>query len=106
MIILQTHFLEYFLIITVMFFVGVFGIVLNRTNILAVLMSLEISLLSISLNFILFSLFLDDIMGQIFALFIIVVAACESSIGFAIVLFYFRVHKSIYTIDVASLLRS
>lgn len=92
-------------IISLMFFIGVGGVVLNRTNILAILMSLEIALFSISLNFIIFSVYLDDIMGQIFAIFILAVAACESSIGLAIILVYYRVRGNI-RVDQASLLKS
>lgn len=87
------------------FFIGVGGVVLNRTNILAILMSLEIALFSVSLNFIIFSAYLDDIMGQVFAIFILAVAACESSIGLAIILVYYRVRGNI-RIDQASLLKS
>ena len=92
-------------ILSLMFFIGVGGVVLNRTNILAILMSLEITLFSISLNFIIFSVYLDDIMGQIFAIFILAVAACESSIGLAIILVYYRVRGNI-RVDQASLLKS
>ena len=87
------------------FLVGVSGVVLNRTNILAILMSLEIALFSISLNFLIFSVYLDDIIGQIFALFILTIAACESSIGLAIILVYYRVRGSV-RVDQASLLKS
>lgn len=90
---------------SLMFFIGVGGVVLNRTNILAILMSLEIALFSVSLNFLIFSVYLDDIMGQIFAIFILAVAACESSIGLAIILVYYRVRGSI-RVDQASLLKS
>ncbi len=90
---------------SLMFFIGVGGVILNRTNILAILMSLEISLFSISLNFLIFSVYLDDMIGQIFALFILTIAACESSIGLAIILVYYRVRGSI-RIDQASLLKS
>ena len=92
-------------ITSLMFFVGVAGVVLNRTNILAILMSLEIALFSISLNFLIFSIYLDDIIGQIFALFILTIAACESSIGLAIILVYYRVRGSV-RVDQASLLKS
>lgn len=90
---------------SLMFFIGVVGVILNRTNILAILMSLEIALFSISLNFLIFSVYLDDIIGQIFALFILTIAACESSIGLAIILVYYRVRGSI-RVDQASLLKS
>lgn len=87
------------------FIIGVCGVVLNRTNILAILMSLEIALFAISLNFLIFSVYLDDMIGQIFALFILTIAACESSIGLAIILVYYRVRGSI-RLDQASLLKS
>ena len=88
-----------------MFVIGVGGVILNRTNIVVVLMSLELTLLSVSLNFIIFSVCLGDLMGQIFAIYILIIAACESSIGLAIILVYFRVRDSI-RIDQASLLKS
>lgn len=88
-----------------MFMIGVCGVILNKTNILAILMSLEIALFAISLNFLIFSVYLDDMIGQIFALFILTIAACESSIGLAIILVYYRVRGSI-RLDQASLLKS
>ena len=84
---------------------GVTGILLNRTSILVILMSLEICLLSSSLNFAIFSVLLGDLMGQIFALYILAVASCESSIGLAIVLSYFRVRGNIRA-EEARMLRS
>ena len=72
--------------LVVLFVIGVGGVVLNRTNIImVVLMSLELALLSVSLNFIIFSVCLGDLIGQIFAIFILIIAACESSIGLAII---------------------
>ena len=68
-------------------------------------MSLELALLSVSLNFIICSVCLGDLMGQIFAIFILIIAACESAIGLAIILVYFRVRGSI-RLDQASLLKS
>lgn len=97
--------IQFSYITSFMFFIGVGGVILNRTNILGVLMSLEIALFSISLNFLIFSVYLDDVIGQIFALFILTIAACESSIGLAIILVYYRVRGSI-RIDHASLLKS
>lgn len=98
-------FIHFFFVSTLLFIIGVGGVILNRTNIVVVLMSLELALLSVSLNFIIFSACLGDLMGQIFAIFILVIAACESSIGLAIILVYFRVRGSI-RIDQASLLKS
>ncbi|CAN0011731.1 unnamed protein product, partial [Ascophyllum nodosum] len=98
-------FYSFFFIAAVLFVIGVGGVVLNRTNIVVVLMSLELALLLVSLNFIIFSVCLGDLIGQMFAIFILIIAACESSIGLAIILVYFRVRGSI-RIDQASLLKS
>ena len=81
---------HYTILSAFLFFTGVFGIFLNRTNLIIILMSLELILLSVSINFISFSVFLDDITGQIFSLFILTVAAGEAAIGLAILVIYFR----------------
>ena len=81
---------HYTLLSAFLFFPGVFGIFLNRTNLIIILMSLELILLSVSINFISFSVFLEDITGQIFSLFILTVAAGEAAIGLAILVVYFR----------------
>lgn len=78
-----------------LFLIGIFGIVINRRNILIVLMCLELVLLSVNLNFIVFSIYLDDIYGQLFSLFILTVAAAESAIGLAILILYFRIRNDI-----------
>ena len=78
-----------------LFFIGVFGIVLNSQNILIVLMCLELTLLSANLNFILFSVYLDDFYGQLFSLFILTIAASESAIGLAILIVYYRIRGDI-----------
>jgi NADH-quinone oxidoreductase subunit K len=78
-----------------LFLVGILGIILNRRNILTVLMCIELVLLSINLNFILFSIYLDDLSGQIFSFFILTVAASESAVGLAIIIVYFRIRGSI-----------
>jgi len=77
------------------FLLGILGIVLNRRNILIVLICLELVLLSLNLNFITFSIYLDDTYGQIFSLFILTVAAAESAVGLAIIIIYYRVRGSI-----------
>jgi NADH-quinone oxidoreductase subunit K len=71
------------------------GLVLNRKNILIILMSTELMLLSVNMNFILFSVHLDDLLGQMFALFILAIAAAESSIGLAILVIYYKVRGTI-----------
>lgn len=97
--------LNNFIINFFLFCLGLFGIILNRQNIIIVLMSIELLLLSINLNFIYFSFYLDDIMGQIFSLIILTVAAAESAIGLAIMIIFFKIHGdiSIYKINLLSL---
>jgi len=87
--------ISYLSINTILFFVGMLGLVLNRKNILIILMSIELMLLSVNMNFILFSVHLDDIFGQIFAIFVLTVAAGESAIGLAILVIYYRVRGTI-----------
>jgi NADH-quinone oxidoreductase subunit K len=78
-----------------MFLIGLTGIMLNRSNIITVLMSIELMLLAVNLNFIVYSVYLDDLFGQVFAIFVLTVAAAESAIGLAILVVYFRVRGSI-----------
>lgn len=85
-----------------LFLISILGIFLNKKNILVMLMSLEIMFLSVSFNFIFFSIYLDDIMGQIFSLLILTVAAAESSIGLAILVVYYRIRSTI-TVELMSL---
>ena len=81
---------KYLTIAMVLFLLGVSGIFLNRKNIIIVLMSVELMLLAVNFNFIIFSVYLDDLIGQVFALFIVTVAAAESAIGLAILVVYYR----------------
>ena len=78
-----------------LFLIGVLGLVLNRKNILITLMSIELMLLAINLNFVIFSVYLDDIVGYVFVLFILTVAAAESAIGLAILTIYYKLKNSI-----------
>jgi NADH-quinone oxidoreductase subunit K len=82
-------------IFTILFFIGVFGLVLNRKNILITIMSIELMLLAVNLNFIIFSIYLDDIVGYIFVLFVLTVAATESAIGLAILSVYYKLKQTI-----------
>lgn len=82
-------------IIILLFLIGTLGIVLNRKNILITIMSVEIMLLSVNLNFIIFSLYLDDIVGYVFVLFILTIAATESAIGLAILTIYYKLKQTI-----------
>jgi NADH:ubiquinone oxidoreductase subunit K len=79
----------------IVFFIGLIGIILNRKNILVIIMSIELLLLSVNLNFAAFSIYLDDIIGQIFVLFILTIAAAESAIGLAIITALYRLKNSI-----------
>ena len=86
--------LKYLNIAITLYLLGIWGIVLNRKNIIILLMSIELMLLSINLNFVTFSVFLDDLVGQVFALFVLTVAAAESAIGLAILVAYYRVRNT------------
>jgi NADH-quinone oxidoreductase subunit K len=74
----------------ILFTIGVFGIFVNRKNVIIILMSVELILLAVNINFIGFSAFLGDIAGQVFAMFVLTVAAAEAAIGLAILVVYFR----------------
>jgi NADH-quinone oxidoreductase subunit K len=90
--------INYLLIVTsILFSIGVFGLVLNRKNILIIIISIEIMLLAVNLNFIIFSVYLDDVLGQLFVLFILTVAAAESAIGLAILIAYYKIKGTILT---------
>jgi NADH-quinone oxidoreductase subunit K len=82
-------------IIIILFLIGSLGLVLNRKNILITIMSVELMLLSVNLNFIIFSIYLDDITGYIFVLFILTIAATESAIGLAILSIYYKLKQTI-----------
>ena len=78
-----------------LFFLGLLGIILNRQNIIIILMSIELLLLSVNLNFLFFSFYIDDIMGQVFSLIILTVAAAESAIGLAIIILFYQIYNNI-----------
>lgn len=88
----------------VLFIIGLSGIYLNRKNIIIMLMSIELMLLAINLNFIIFSVYLDDLLGQMYSLVILTVAAAESAIGLAILVIYYRVRETI-SIDNINLMK-
>ena len=81
---------NYLAVAAILFTVGVLGIFLNRKNVIIILMSIELILLSVNINFVAFSAFLGNLTGQVFALFILTVAAAEAAIGLAILVVYFR----------------
>ncbi len=82
---------------------GIFGIFLNRKNVIVILMSVELMLLAVNLNLVAFSAFLHDLVGQVFAMFILTVAAAEAAIGLAIVVVYFRNRGSIAVEDITTM---
>ena len=93
--------LDHFLAVSaVLLIIGVFGIFLNRKNVIVILMSVELILLAVNLNFVAFSAALHDLAGQIMTMFVLTVAAAEAAIGLAIVVVYFRNRGSIEVEDV------
>ena len=87
----------------IIFSIGIIGIFLNRKNIIVILMSIELILLAVNINLVAFSIFLGDLTGQIFTLFILTVAAAESAIGLAIIVVFFRNMGSIKIEDTQQL---
>lgn len=94
---------HYLVLSALLFTIGVIGIFLNRKNLLVILMSVEVILLSVNINFVAFSSFLHDLQGQIFTLFVLTVAAAETAIGLAIVVVYYRNRKTIAVDDANAL---
>ena len=92
------HFLA---VAAVLFTLGIFGIFLNRRNVIVILMSVELMLLAVNINLVAFSAFMGDLAGQAFAMFILTVAAAEAAIGLAILVVYFRNRGSIAVEDVS-----
>jgi NADH-quinone oxidoreductase subunit K len=87
-----------------LFFVGLMGLAFIRRNMLIVLMSIELLFLSVNLNFVIFSCYNDDAIGQIFSFFVLTVAACEAAIGLALLIVFFR-NRSVISIDSISILK-
>ena len=84
----------------ILFTLGIFGIFLNRKNVIIILMSIELMLLAVNINFVAFSAFLHDMVGQVFAMFVLTVAAAEAAIGLAILVVYFRNRGTIAVEDI------
>src|SRR5262245_41145575 len=91
---------HYLTVAAALFTIGIFGIFLNRKNIIIILMSVELILLSVNINLVAFSSFLHDLTGQVFALLVLTVAAAEAAIGLAILVTYFRNRGTIAVEDV------
>jgi NADH-quinone oxidoreductase subunit K len=91
---------QYLIVAAMLFTLGIAGIILNRKNIIVILMSVELILLSVNINLVAFSSFLGDLTGQVFSLFILTVAAAEAAIGLAVLVTYFRNRGSIAVEDI------
>ena len=94
---------HYLILAAIIFMIGVVGIFLNRKNVIIILMSIELILLAVNINLVSFSIFTQDLTGQIFTMFILTVAAAEAAIGLAIIVAYYRNKESIRIEDISSL---
>lgn len=95
---------HYLTLASILFTLGVFGIFLNRKNVIVILMSIELMLLAVNINFVTFSAYLGDLTGQVFSMFILTVAAAEAAIGLAILVVFFR-NKGTIAVDEISTLK-
>jgi NADH-quinone oxidoreductase subunit K len=91
---------HYLTVAAIVFTIGVFGIFINRKNIIVIMMSSELMLLAVNINLVAFSATLQDLVGQVFAIFVLTVAAAEAAIGLAILVIYFRNRGSIAVEDI------
>ncbi|PHZ85322.1 NADH-quinone oxidoreductase subunit NuoK [Paremcibacter congregatus] len=91
---------HYLTVAAMLFTIGIFGIFLNRKNVIIILMSVELILLAVNINFVAFSAYLQDMVGQVFTMFILTVAAGEAAIGLAILVIYFRNRGTIAVEDI------
>ncbi|HEX7967264.1 MAG TPA: NADH-quinone oxidoreductase subunit NuoK [Stellaceae bacterium] len=91
---------HYLTVAAILFTLGIFGIFLNRKNVIIILMSVELMLLAVNINFVAFSAYLHDLVGQVFAMFVLTVAAAEAAIGLAILVVYFRNRGTIAVTDI------
>jgi NADH-quinone oxidoreductase subunit K len=91
---------HYLTVAAILFTLGVFGIFLNRKNVIIIMMSIELMLLAVNINFVAFSHFLSDLVGQVFTMFVLTVAAAEAAIGLAIVVVFFRNRGTIEVEDI------
>jgi len=100
---MQIGLTHYLMLAAILFTVGIFGIFLNRKNVIVILMSIELMLLAVNINFVAFSAYLHDMAGQVFSMFILTVAAAEAAIGLAILVVFFRNKGSIAVEDISKL---
>ena len=94
---------HYLTLAAIIFTIGVVGIFLNRKNVIVILMSIELILLAVNINLVAFSIFINDLSGQIFTLFILTVVAAEAAIGLAIIVVYFRNSETIRVEEIKNL---
>lgn len=94
---------HYLILSSIVFVIGICGIFLNRKNIIIILISIELMLLSVNINMVSFSVYLHDLMGQIFTMFVLTVAAAEAAVGLAILVVFYRKKNSIEIDDVSEL---
>ena len=96
--------IHYLSVAAILFTIGVFGIFVNRKNVIIILMSIELILLAVNINFVAFSTYLDDISGQIMAMFVLTVAAAEAAVGLAVLVTFFR-NRGDIAVDDASVMK-
>ena len=94
---------HYLTLAAIIFSIGIIGIFLNRKNVIIILMSIELILLSVNINLVSFSIYLQDLVGQVFTMFILTVAAAEASVGLAIIVIYYKNKGSINVEQISSL---
>ena len=94
---------HYLFLAAIIFMIGVIGIFLNRKNVIIILMSIELILLAVNINMVSFSIYLQNLVGQVFTMFILTVAAAEASVGLAIIVIYYKNKGSINVEDISSL---
>ena len=94
---------HYLFLAAIIFVIGVIGIFLNRKNVIIILMSIELLLLAVNINLVSFSIYLQDLTGQVFAMFILTVAAAEAAVGLAIIVIYYKNKGTIHVEQISSL---
>jgi len=94
---------HYLTLAAIIFSIGIIGIFLNRKNVIIILMSIELILLAVNINLVSFSIYLQDLVGQVFTMFILTVAAAEASVGLAIIVIYYKHKGSIQVEQISSL---
>jgi len=95
---------QYLAVAAVLFTIGVFGIFVNRRNVIVILMAIELILLAVNINLVAFSVFLHDVVGQVFAMFVLTVAAAEAAVGLAILVTFFR-NRGDIAVDEANMMK-